>query len=53
MYKYKHHNAAFSIVTSDIEDKRLRLKVEHSIIDVFNIVTISISVLLEGGQTDY
>jgi hypothetical protein len=35
MYKYKHHNAAFSIVTTDIQDKRLRLRVELAIVDVF------------------
>lgn len=35
MYKYKHHNAAFSIATSDIENDKLRLKVGHAIDNVF------------------
>ena len=35
MYKYKHHNAAFSIVTNDINDKKLKSRVEDAILDVF------------------
>ena len=54
MYKYQYYNGAFSLDTSAIKHKSLRIKVEHAIIDVFKgfIPVNSNNILFEFVFTD-